>query len=402
MATYQKVTLERKINANPQQVYRAFTNATLLREWFCDVATVSPSSDGRIYLAWDDGFYSSGHYLVLKEFKEVAFTWFGRDEPRETRVRVRIRAQKGGSLLTLEHARIGTGKAWASTGEAFQEEWEKSLDNLVSVLETGEDLRLTQRPMMGIILSDFDAEIAKQYNIPVSKGIRLDSVVGGMGAEGAGLQAGDVIVRLGGYDTPDGAGLHTALQKRRAGDRVEVEFYRGADKKTTNMQLSRRPLPKLPDTLTGVAEAMLQKAEKGFAELDSFLASISEKEACFKPGKDEWSVMEVLAHLIHGERGNQRFICDVAGYQQAHYDDYPGNLLAANAATLVAYPTLAEMVRELKQSTRETIALVSALPADFLAHKAAFWQIAYGAMEPDYHIGTHLEQMRAAVEAARG
>ncbi len=81
--------------SDPRQVYRAFTNATVLREWFCDVATVSPNAGGRIYMAWDDGYYTSGSYLVLKEFKAVAFTWFGRGEPRETRVSVRIKPQKG-------------------------------------------------------------------------------------------------------------------------------------------------------------------------------------------------------------------------------------------------------------------------------------------------------------------
>jgi uncharacterized protein YndB with AHSA1/START domain len=399
---YQKVMLQRQVMADPRQVYRAFTNATVLREWFCDVATVNPNHGGRIYMAWDDGYYSSGYYLVLKEFKEVAFTWFGRGEPRETRVSVRIKAQKGGSLLTLEHLRIGAGKAWASIAGEFQKEWEKSLDNLASVLETGEDLRLTQRPMMGIGISDFDAEIARQIGVPISKGMRLDAVVQGMGAEAAGLLADDVIVRLGGHDTPDGASLHTALQVHRAGDRVEVEYYRGAEKKTTSMQLSRRPLPELPATLQGVAEARRQKADAGFSELDAFLAGITEREAFFKPDKDAWSVMEVLAHLIHGERDYQQFICDVAGYQQPLYDDYAGNLQARNAATLAAYPKLAEMVGELKHSTHETIALMAALPDDFMAHKAAFWQIAYNTLEPDYHIATHLEQMRAAIQAARG
>jgi hypothetical protein len=142
------------------------------REWFCDVATVSPKPGGRIYLAWDDGYYTSGSYLTLKEFKTVAFTWFGRGEPRETRVSIRIKPEKGGSQLILEHSRIGTGKSWGQLAERIQKEWQKSLENLVSVLETGEDLRLTRRPMLGIGVSDFDAEIARQIVVPVSKGIR--------------------------------------------------------------------------------------------------------------------------------------------------------------------------------------------------------------------------------------
>jgi uncharacterized protein YndB with AHSA1/START domain len=401
-ARLQKVTVERSINADPTQVYRAFTNATVLREWFCDIATVHPVSGGRLYMAWDDGYYTSGHYLVLKETREIVFTWFGRGEPRETRVSVKIKAQKGGALLKLEHLRIGRGKTWTPLAGEFQKEWEKSLDNLVSVLETGEDLRLTQRPLMGIIVSDFNAEIARQIGVPVSKGIRLDAVVEGMGAAASGLLPGDVIVGLGGVDTPDGASMHNALQVHRAGDRVDVTFYRGSEKQKTSMQLSRRPLPELPTTLAGLAELLRSKFEKGFSELDDFLAGVSDTEAAFKPGKDAWSIKEVLAHLIHGERGYLKYICDKTGFQEPHYDDYAGNLQAQVDATLAVYPTLAGLVHEFKQCQVETIALVGALPAEFFAHKAAFWQVAYYALEPEYHTGGHIEQMRAAVEAARG
>lgn len=400
-ARTQKIVLQRSIDVDPRQVYRAFTNATVLREWFCDVATVSLSPGGRIYMAWDDGYYTSGSYLVLKEFKVVAFTWFGRGEPRETRVSVRIKPQKGGALLALEHARIGTGKVWTPFAGEFQKEWEKSLDNLVSVLETGEDLRLTRRPMIGIGVSDFDEEIARQIGVPVSKGIRLDTVVEGMGAQAAGLASGDVIVCLGGRETPDGAALHTAIQAHRAGDRVEVEYYRGANKRSTTLEFSRRPLPELPTTLAELVGIMRHKSEAGLSELDGFLAGLTDAEASFKPSMESWSVKEVLAHLIHGERDNQQFICGIAGYQQAHYDGYAGNQQARISATTVVYPMLADLVGELKRCSQETIALVAALPSDFVAHKAAFWQIAYGAAEPDYHIATHLDQMRTAVQAAR-
>ena len=401
VARTQKVAVQRSIQADPRQVYRAFTNATVLREWFCDIATVSPSPGGRIYMAWDDGYYTSGSYLVLKEFKAVALTWFGRGEPRETRVSVRIKPQKGGALLALEHSRIGTGKAWTPFAGEFQKEWEKSLDNLVSVLETGEDLRFTRRPMIGIGVSDFDEEIARQIGVPVSQGIRLDTVVEGMGAQAAGLASGDVIVRLGGRDTPDGAALHAAIQAHRAGDRVEVDYYRGAHKMSTTLEFARRPLPELPTTLAELVGIMHHKSDTGLSELDSFLAGLTDKEASFKPSLESWSVKEVLAHLIHGERDAQQFICGIAGYQQAHYDGYAGNQQARISATTAVYPMLADLVGELKRCSQETIALVAALPSDFVAHKAAYWQIAYGAAEPDYHIATHLDQMRAAVQAAR-
>ena len=112
--------------------------------------------------------------------------------------------------------------------------------------------------------------------------------------------------------------------------------------------------------------------------------------------------MEVLAHLIHDERNAQQFICDAAGYEQPLYDYYAGNLQAHNDATLAVYPTLTEMVRQLRISSKETVALVAALPPGFIEHKAAFWNLAYNAVEPDFHLSSHMEQMRSAVQAARG
>lgn len=42
------VTAEIFVHAPVKQAYRAFTNATSLREWLCDVATADPHPRGEI------------------------------------------------------------------------------------------------------------------------------------------------------------------------------------------------------------------------------------------------------------------------------------------------------------------------------------------------------------------
>ena len=59
---------DQAINAPPTQVYNAFTNATALKEWLCDVATVKPKPGGRMYLAWNDGYYCSGEFTDLEQY----------------------------------------------------------------------------------------------------------------------------------------------------------------------------------------------------------------------------------------------------------------------------------------------------------------------------------------------
>ena len=66
------------------------------------------------------------------------------------------------------------------------------------MLGSGPDLRITNRPMMGISPSDFNAEIAKKLGVPVNTGMRLDGVVDGMGAQSAGLQKDDVLIEFAG------------------------------------------------------------------------------------------------------------------------------------------------------------------------------------------------------------
>lgn len=89
------VTAEILVHAPLKLTYRAFTNATSLREWLCDVATVDPHAGGRIYLWWRGDFYSSGHYLELDEGKRVKFRWFSNTDPAPTEVTVSVSDEGG-------------------------------------------------------------------------------------------------------------------------------------------------------------------------------------------------------------------------------------------------------------------------------------------------------------------
>jgi uncharacterized protein YndB with AHSA1/START domain len=69
----QTLTFEQTVKAPAAELYRAFTNSSALREWMCDVATTHPKANGRFYVAWNDGYYSSGHFTTLEKDKAVGF-----------------------------------------------------------------------------------------------------------------------------------------------------------------------------------------------------------------------------------------------------------------------------------------------------------------------------------------
>jgi uncharacterized protein YndB with AHSA1/START domain len=395
------LSFNRIVHASPAETYRAFTNSTALREWMCDFATTAPRVGGRFYLAWNDGYYTSGEFKALEPEKLIVFTWHGRGEPAPSQVAVKLTLQDEDTAIDLKHTGLGEEPEWKQTREEIGKGWEYALENLSSIFATGEDLRLVRRPMLGITVSDFDADIAKNLNIPVTEGIRLDTTIEGMSAAAAGLQKDDVIVGIDRQDASNWNNLANALQSHQAGDEVEVVFYRGPEKKTVTMKLSGRPIPEIPESPAELAQAISKIYAEGEKQLDELFEGVSEEQASFKPAPGEWSIKENLAHLIHSQRGWHTSISDLIEGQEAQYDDFGGNVQARVTATVAAYPTLKALREELRRSEKETVTMIAELPEKLVARKGSYWRLAYNLIEDKYHLPSHLDQMRAALDAAR-
>jgi len=279
------------------------------------------------------------------------------------------------------------------------------MENLKSVLETGEDLRYVRRPLLGVHLDELDAGIAARLGVPVSEGVRLSGVIPGLGAEQAGLQRDDVIVAFAGRPAVDYAGLIAALTSHRAGDRVEVAFYRGSERHTTEMVLSRRHIPAVPPTPPGLAEAVRGANAEARAELASVLADVSDVQAAHRPAPGEWNALEVLAHLVSHERELQTWITDLLCDDERWPDRFENTEVvpARIAAIARAYPRLAEMVDALHRSQEETAGMVATLPPEFVAHRGTYWRLGRTLLEdaqPSSHVREHAAQIRAAVASA--
>ncbi len=395
------IKFEKLIKAPTEEVFRYFTNSTALRDWLSDGATTDPRPGGRLYLWWNSGYYTSGEYISLEQDKTVSFTWLGRGEPRSTRVDVALKRKKSGTLLKLTHRKIGKSHAWEAIGEEYAKEWRNALDNLASVLETGPDLRITTRPMLGIAVSDFNAAIAEKLSVPVIQGMRLAGVVDGMGAQKAGMQVDDVIVSMDGHAITGGSTFAAVIEQKRTGDTIEVTYYRCAEKKVTKMILSGRPIPPIPSSgkdLSSQVEPVYHHYE---SEIEAVLKTASEDECAKKPAPGEWSANEVLAHLIHSELGTQNVFSEIIGGYEAAYDDFGGNIQAHIDGTVTAFPTKAALFKELKDHDAETLNMFAHIPAEFVAQKGKWWRLAFAANQNSYHLQTHLDQIRSAIQAAK-
>ena len=389
------------IKTDPENAYRAFTNATLLRGWLCNVATVVPRPGGRLYLWWESGYYTSGEFTTTESGKVTSFTWFGKGEPSPTKVEVSFTPQDGGTLVKVNHKGLGSGEEWVKSRLEFDKGWRNALENLNSVVTSGEDLRFVTRPMLGIITDEFNEQIAEKLGLPSAEGTRIGGTVKGMGAEAAGLRENDVMTSMGSNPTVDFESLNQALNAHKAGDNVEVVFYRDGKQQKLKMTLSGRPIPEIPATAEGLAEAagkIYKDIEQG---LDDFLSGVSEEEASFKPGASEWSIKDNLAHFIQGERFFQQYMAELVSGFERFADDYGGNVDEILAATAAAYPSVKALADEYKLNMSETLYFIAHLPDEFTARRGEYWRLAYNLLQDPYHFNSHLEQMQHALEASR-
>jgi uncharacterized protein YndB with AHSA1/START domain len=396
MAKKQALRFRQTVKAPPAEVYLALTNATALREWFCDAAQIEPHKGGRVYFAWNQGYYAAGEITKLTPGKKVAFTWRGRGEPDQTAVDISIAAKKDGSSITVKHNGVG-GKKWKASEAEIRRGWERGLENLAAVLDSGQDLRLTMRPLLGVNgVEEVTPEMAERLAVPVKRGVRIDGTVPGMGAEAANLQKDDVLVSVDGQKIASWPNLVSVLGARRAGDKVQVTFYRGAEKHKETLELSKRPLPDIPATAAELAETVRKIYEQTDAELGQALASISADAANARPSEGEWNAKEILAHLVHDERDNQVFIADLVAGDERTFNTVTGNSHVRTAATAETFGSARALFEALKHSEAETVAMLAALPAEFVNRRRSYWRLAMSVVQSADHTRDHLRQITAA------
>ena len=107
-----------------------------------------------------------------------------------------------------------------------------------------EALRRGQRPArgyLGVGLQPLEESIANSLGLPKERGELVRSVVPGGPAARAGMQQGDVIVRVNGQDvTPDETASYI-IANTTVGSRVPIEVIRDGRRQTLQVQVGQRP-----------------------------------------------------------------------------------------------------------------------------------------------------------------
>jgi S1-C subfamily serine protease len=157
----------------------------------------------------------------------------------------------GGPLLDADgrvigiNSQIATGGGQGSVGVGFAVPVNTAKELLPQLREGGE----IEHAWFGVQMSDVTADVAQELDLPVDKGALVVEATEGGPADDAGLrggdpqtgEGGDLIVAIDGKEIETGDELAKTIAAKQPGDTVEVEFYRGDDKETVDVELGERP-----------------------------------------------------------------------------------------------------------------------------------------------------------------
>jgi putative serine protease PepD len=139
----------------------------------------------------------------------------------------------GGPLLDAQGRVVGVNSQIQSTsggnvGIGYAVPIETAREIVEELREDGE----VQHAYLGVTLSEPEGE---------EEGVRLAEVIPGGPADDAGLEAGDVVVEIGGEPAETVDQVRAAVDARQPGDDLEVEVQRGDDTETVTVELGERP-----------------------------------------------------------------------------------------------------------------------------------------------------------------
>ena len=158
------------------------------------------------------------------------------------------RAQVIGVNTQIETGGVGSG----NVGIGFSVPSNTVKDVVAQIMRTGR----VDHAYLGISGKAVNSVVADTYNLPVAKGVLVESVTSGSGAGKAGLQGGetqvvvagetyilggDIIVSLDGKQISSIEQLRDAIAGHKPGDKVSLVIYRKAKKTGVTVTLARQP-----------------------------------------------------------------------------------------------------------------------------------------------------------------
>ena len=150
----------------------------------------------------------------------------------------------GGPLFNMKGEVIGitTAKYSGTSGGGASIEgigFAIPIDDILGIMKDLAEHGYVTGPYLGVSVRDVDPQIASVYNIPL--GAYVVEVVEDATADRAGLEAKDIIIKLGDHEIKNSNDLIRALRHFEAGESVIVVYIRSGAQHTATLELDEKP-----------------------------------------------------------------------------------------------------------------------------------------------------------------
>ncbi len=98
-----------------------------------------------------------------------------------------------------------------------------------------------QQAFLGVSTQDLSPEVKDNIRTAANVGAVVAEVVPDSGAAAAGLRRFDVIVAIDGKEVQGAANVRSIIRTKKPGDEVQIEYFRGDERRTTTAKLGTRP-----------------------------------------------------------------------------------------------------------------------------------------------------------------
>lgn len=96
------------------------------------------------------------------------------------------------------------------------------------------------RPSLGVSVLGLTPALSRRFRLPVDSGVLLENVSPNSPAHKSGLQPGDIVESIGGFDVNTIKGLLLALSKLPVGEGINLKFVREGKRREVRIRLEER------------------------------------------------------------------------------------------------------------------------------------------------------------------
>ncbi|OMH25931.1 serine endoprotease DegQ [Motiliproteus sp. MSK22-1] len=163
----------------------------------------------------------------------------------------------GGALVTTEGELIGIntaiiGPSGGNVGIGFAVPTSMMSAVVDQIVDHGE----VKRGQLGVLIQDLTPDLAQAFNLEDQGGVLVAQVMKDSAAERSGIQAGDVIIKVGERSVSSSSELRNLIGMMRIGTKVRIELLRDDQRKTLSVKLGKRDSSTLTDVKSDSVRGM--------------------------------------------------------------------------------------------------------------------------------------------------